>query len=156
MVYWMNKFNNASPWPLPKPIPSDGFVLAKLAVERMCSVDQTSHITIFNTKDVSDAIDHTWIVSGQSIHQRELLLKQPSDKPIKVEGPFRIYLREQSVNYFVLKADYQPPPQVEEIDVDGELLSVKFVWLIFLRDFIFKNTLFEKLQYYSCAIFEIY
>ena len=122
MVYWMNKFANASPWPLPKPIPSDGFLLAKLAVERMCTVDQTSEVVVYNTKDVDDAIDHTWIVSGQSIHQRELLNKQSPEDPLKVEGPFRIYLREESVNYYTLKADYKAPPEVETIDTDGKHL----------------------------------
>ncbi|KAA0202646.1 hypothetical protein HAZT_HAZT009909 [Hyalella azteca] len=118
MNYWMHKFANASPWPLPKPVPSEVLELAKLAVARMCSVDQASEITVFDTAEVKDAIDHTWIVSGQSIHQRELVNKQPENVPLKVEGPWKIFLREQSIDYFVLKADPLPSPQVEQMDKD--------------------------------------
>ncbi|KAF2357138.1 ECSIT protein [Trinorchestia longiramus] len=124
MRYWMLKFNNASPWPLPKPVPSELLELAKLAVARMCSVDQTSEVTIYDTKEVKEAIDHTWVVSGQSVHQRQLLNKQPENVPLKVEGPWKIYLRDQSIDYFVLKADPLPQPDVEVPDKDDvSLLS---------------------------------
>ena len=122
MNYWMHKFNNASPWPLPKPVPNDALELARLAVAQMCSVDQVSEISTLYAKDVEGSIDDTWIVSGQSIHQRELLQNQPADIPLKVEGPTRIYLRDQCINYFVLKADYIPPPEVKTIDKDGMLI----------------------------------
>lgn len=39
---------------------------------------------IFQTKDVEDAVDDTWIVSGQSVIQQELLEKLPHGEPIKV------------------------------------------------------------------------
>lgn len=123
MNYWLHKFNQASPWPLPKPIPNDTLEVAKLAVAQMCSVDLASEITVFDTLEVQDSIDNTWIVSGQSVHQKELLDKQPDDIPLKVEGPSRIYLRDQSVNYFILKADYIPPPEVKTIDKDGKFVS---------------------------------
>lgn len=124
MNYWMHKFANASPWPLPKPVPNDTFELAKLAVARMCSVDQASEICIYDTKEVKDAIDDTWIVSGQSVHQRELVNKQPDDIPLKVEGPSRIFLRDQSIDYFVLKADPIHQPEVEPVDKDGNYIIV--------------------------------
>lgn len=118
MNYWMKKFNNASPWPLPKIVPTDALELAMLAVARMCTVDHTSVITHYDTSQVEHAIDHTWIVSGQSPLQQELLQNQPDNEPLKIEGPFRIFLREQSINYFTLKADYRPPPEVKKLDKD--------------------------------------
>uniref|UniRef100_A0A2P2I4Q4 Evolutionarily conserved signaling intermediate in Toll pathway, mitochondrial n=1 Tax=Hirondellea gigas TaxID=1518452 RepID=A0A2P2I4Q4_9CRUS len=130
MNYWMHKFNNESPWPLPKPVPCDALELAKLAVARMCSVDQASEITIMDTEQVVDCIDDTWIVSGQSVHQRELLEKQPETEALKVRGPFRIYLREEAINYFTLTADYKPPPAVEPLDKD----DVSIVALLLRED----------------------
>lgn len=44
MMYWMPKFNNKSPWPLPNPAPNDALELAKLAVARMCTVDLHSNV----------------------------------------------------------------------------------------------------------------
>jgi len=119
MNYWMRKFNNASPWPLPKPIPDDALELALLAVRRMCSVDTASDVRVLQTTDVPSSADKTWVVSGQSPEQRELLERQPPGVPLKVEGPSLIWLRDQSVNYFLLKGEYQPPPPPEEeLDVD--------------------------------------
>jgi hypothetical protein len=39
MLYWMPKFKNLSPWPLPNPVPNDALELAKLALQRIGSVD---------------------------------------------------------------------------------------------------------------------
>nr|QQG63318.1 ECSIT [Palaemon carinicauda] len=119
MMYWMPKFKNASPWSLLDVVPNDAFELAKLAVARMCSVDPTSKLTVYQTKDVEDAIDDTWIVSGMSPIQEELVAEHPVDEPIKIEGPFRIFLRERCVGYFILRAESKPPPppvKREEID----------------------------------------
>lgn len=44
MMYWMPKFKNLSPWPVPDPIPNDSFHLAKLAIERIASVDVQAKI----------------------------------------------------------------------------------------------------------------
>jgi len=118
MNYWMRKFNNLSPWPLPKPIPDDALELALLAVKRMCSVDIKSVVNVLQTSDVPSSHDKTWIVTGQSPEQRELLDKQPAGVPLKVEGPALIWLRDAKVSYFTLKADYVAPPQPEDIDVD--------------------------------------
>ncbi|XP_071528590.1 evolutionarily conserved signaling intermediate in Toll pathway, mitochondrial [Panulirus ornatus] len=124
MMYWMPKFKNASPWHLPSIVPSDAFELAKMAVSRMCTVDPTSAISVFKTSDVDDAIEDTWIVSGQSPIQQELVEKHPLDEPIKVEGPFRIFLRDKCVGYFILRADarpHPPPMKRQEIDDVGSL-----------------------------------
>ncbi|XP_042224959.1 evolutionarily conserved signaling intermediate in Toll pathway, mitochondrial-like [Homarus americanus] len=124
MMYWMPKFKNASPWLLPDIAPNDAFELAKLAVARMCTVDPASTLSVFETKDVEDAIEDTWIVSGQSLVQQDLLNKHSPDEPIKVEGPFRIFLRDKCVGYFILRAEAKPrPPPLkrQEIDDVGDL-----------------------------------
>lgn len=46
-LYWFPKFKNASPWPVPWPPIFDRFALAKLAIERIVSVDPQSVVTVF-------------------------------------------------------------------------------------------------------------
>ncbi|CAL4123183.1 unnamed protein product, partial [Meganyctiphanes norvegica] len=125
MMYWMTKFKNASPWPLPQSVPLDALELAKMAVARMCTVDPVSNITVFQTSDVEDAVDDTWIVSGQSPSQEELIAQHSADQPIKVEGPFRIFLRDQLVGYFILRAEAVPPPTPKKADND-DVSNLKF------------------------------
>lgn len=48
MMYWMPKFKNLSPWVLPDPLPNDSLDLAKLAIERISSVDVQAKINIYN------------------------------------------------------------------------------------------------------------
>jgi evolutionarily conserved signaling intermediate in Toll pathway len=122
MMYWMPKFKNASPWPLPNPVPDEVLELARLAVERMCTVDVQSKVTVYQTADVESAVDDTWIVSGQSPGQQKLMTSHKKDVPLHIEGPFLIWLRDKSINYFTLRGD--PPPNmevVEDEDMDGEL-----------------------------------
>lgn len=47
MYYWMPKFTNLSPWPLPKPVPDDSMDLARLALQRITSVDLLTKIDTF-------------------------------------------------------------------------------------------------------------
>lgn len=125
MMYWMPKFKNLSPWPLPNPVPNDALELAKLAVERMCTVDIQSRVDVYNTEDIEEAIDKTWIVSGISPEQVELIKKHDKRKPIYIEGPYLIWLRDKCVNYFTLRADVDPKLKFEddeEKDFDGKLL----------------------------------
>jgi evolutionarily conserved signaling intermediate in Toll pathway len=114
MMYWMPKFKNISPWVVPNPPPKDAFDLAMLAIERMCSVDLQSRISVYGTKEVESSIDDTWIVSGQSQMQKELLAKHKKDAAVYIEGPSLIWLRNKSISYFVLRGD--APKVVEEAD----------------------------------------
>jgi len=122
MMYWMPKFKHLSPWPVPNPVPDEVLELAKLAVERMCSVDVQSEIDVLQTSDVENAVDDTWIVSGQSVDQRELLSKHKKEDGLFIEGPFLIWLRNKSVNYFILRGDppkgYETRPEVTEEEYD--------------------------------------
>lgn len=126
MMYWMPKFKNLSPWPLPNPVPDEALELAKMAVERMCTVDLLSQVDVLETKEVSDAVDQTWIVSGMSSEQSQLLREHNKTKAVYIEGPFLIWLRNRSINYFTLRADADRELlktfEVDEGDPDGKSL----------------------------------
>lgn len=115
----MPRFKNISPWVVPNPPPNDAFELAKLAVERMCSVDLQSRISVYQTSDVESSIDDTWIVSGQSVDQKELLSSHRKDSAVYIEGPFLIWLRNKSISYFILRGDLPTDTKVQdEVDYD--------------------------------------
>ena len=120
MQYWMPKFKNLSPWALPENLPSTTIDLAKLAIARMGSVDLGSELDVFYTKDLEDAIDDTWIVSGQSPDQRELLAKLENKQTVYVEGAFTLWLRKTSINYFVLRAEPNKNVLHSDFDPDGK------------------------------------
>ena len=74
----------------------------------------------YQAEDLEDAVDHTWIVSGQSPDQQALIESHPAERPIYVEGAFRVWLRDQCINYFILRSEPRPPPKVtKEYDPDG-------------------------------------
>ncbi|XP_015180111.1 PREDICTED: evolutionarily conserved signaling intermediate in Toll pathway, mitochondrial [Polistes dominula] len=120
MLYWMPKFKNVTPWPVPKPIPTDPKVLARLAIQKISSVDVTSVISEFETKELEEYLEDTWIISAISRIQKDLLLdhaKSRTNIPIYVEGPFKIWVADQSVDYFTLRADpIKRTKKYEDID----------------------------------------
>lgn len=119
MMYWMPKFANLNPWPCSRPAPKDPQVLARLAMRKISSVDVQTELTDFETKDVKDAIDDTWIVSVMSSLQQELLRMQSPDIPISVEGPFTVWVADQCIDYFILKGAAKERKNVQE-NIDGE------------------------------------
>lgn len=137
MLYWMPKFKNSSPWLLPDPVPEDVQELARLAVERMCSVDLQSEVRVYDSADVEGAIDRTWIVSGMSAEQRELLQRHGDRVPLRVEGPFVIWLRHRQVHYFTLRGDAAAKVEDErsgaDVDVDGEMVKVQSLSCYLIR-----------------------
>lgn len=120
MMYWMPKFNNTSPWPIPKPAPNDPYELALLAIKRITSIDVESEVNIYNTKDLEESIEDTWIVSGQSPDQKKLVANHPDDVPIYIEGGFRIWLRKQSIIYYILRTEPSPTFKNEEMEQDED------------------------------------
>ncbi|RZC37066.1 ECSIT domain containing protein [Asbolus verrucosus] len=130
MMYWMPKFKNASPWLLPNPLPSDVLELAKLAIHQICSVDVQTQITVYQSRDIEDSIDDTWIVSAQSPIQRSLLRDHDVKQPVYVEGAFRVWLKSNQVNYFVLRADPKPLKTVQEDSDDVSNIKVPFMFNI--------------------------
>lgn len=105
MFYWMPKFAELNPWPVPRPPPTDPKVLAHLAMRKVSGIDPQTKVTVYRTKDVPDAIDDTWIMSTMSRTQQELLAAQPTDKSLVVEGPFTVWIDKYCIDYFVLKGD---------------------------------------------------
>ena len=76
--------------------------VAKLAIERITSVDRETGIDILNTEDVEEAIDNTWIVSGQSRDQRKIIQGLDKSKAIYVEGAFRVWIGSSQVRIVFL------------------------------------------------------
>jgi len=128
MMYWMPKFKNLSPWPLPDELPNNALELAKLAIKQISSVDPASKIDIIDTSDIADANDKTWIVSGQSFNQKDLIELLPEGTPLYVEGAFRVWLRDQQVSYFILRGPPVAPPPEPETDNDD--FSVISKWMM--------------------------
>ncbi|XP_034939244.1 evolutionarily conserved signaling intermediate in Toll pathway, mitochondrial [Chelonus insularis] len=118
MAYWQGKFKNINPWPIPRPLPSSTLEIAKIAIQKIASVDVTSVITVFNTEDIKDSIDKTWIVSASSPDQEHLIASHPTDVPAYVEGPNRIWVGKISVDYFILYTEPTKRPPEEDIDND--------------------------------------
>lgn len=117
MMYWMPKFANLNPWPCPRPAPKDPRVLARLAMSKISSADVQVRVTDFETKDVKDAIENTWIVSAMSSLQEELLRMQCPNTPIFVEGPYTVWVADQCIDYFVLRG--APKERSVRENVDG-------------------------------------
>lgn len=131
MMYWMPKFKNLSPFPLPDQIPQDSLSIAKLAITRITGVDLKSVVSVYKTEEIQDSIDDTWIVSGQSPTQKELLEKHNKKEPVYVEGAFRIWIRNVAVNYFVLKTGPKPLEEIQEPDPDGKFIHIKSMVFLF-------------------------
>ncbi|XP_064477922.1 evolutionarily conserved signaling intermediate in Toll pathway, mitochondrial-like [Ornithodoros turicata] len=141
MMYWMPKFKHMSPYPLPNPIPKDAFLLARLAVERM-AVDLQTKVTTYDASQLEDALHKTWVVSGQSPEQRQLISKHPGDKPLRIEGPFTIYLREAPISYFVLRAPPQPS-EILEVNAD-DVSNIKLAMFGEAREMETPSTVHEQ------------
>ncbi|KAK3908186.1 Evolutionarily conserved signaling intermediate in Toll pathway, mitochondrial [Frankliniella fusca] len=116
-IYWVPKFRNANPWPVPFPPITDPFLIAKLAIERICTPDPQSVVSVWQSKSVPEALDETYIVSGQSPTQQELLAKLPKNESIFVEGPLNLWFGKARINYFMLRADTpRRPTQLQDPD----------------------------------------
>ncbi|XP_050461321.1 evolutionarily conserved signaling intermediate in Toll pathway, mitochondrial [Cataglyphis hispanica] len=116
MMYWMPKFVNLNPWPCPRPAPKDPRVLARLAMSKISSIDVQTKIVEFETKDVQDAVEDTWIVSAMSSLQEKLLKTQSPNSPIFVEGPYTVWVADQCIDYFVLRGEMRKKKEYEDID----------------------------------------
>lgn len=58
MMYWMPKFKNQSPWPVPNPVPDDSLELARLALQRIGSVDLQMRIEVYQVCESQLKITH--------------------------------------------------------------------------------------------------
>lgn len=116
MMYWMPKFANLNPWPCARPAPKDPRVLARLAMNKISSVDVQTRITEFETKDIQDSIEDTWIISAMSSLQERLLQMQSPNNPIFVEGPYTVWVADQCIDYFVLRGEIKKEKKYKDID----------------------------------------
>ena len=79
----------------------------------MClAADKQFKIAEHYTKDLENQIEDTWVLSAQSVKQRELLVKHKKEHAIFVEGPHLTWIRGKMVNYFIMKTD--PLPEIKE------------------------------------------
>jgi len=117
-MYWGPKLKNISPFLLPETMPDEALELAKLGVKQMTSVDPLTKISVYQAEDIEHSTDKTWIVSGQSEDQKELLALFKEKTPVYVEGAFRLWLKDNQVNYFILRGPPLPasPPITDVAD----------------------------------------
>ena len=127
MMYWMPKFKNLSPFPLPDDMPNDALELAKLAIKQITSVDPVTKLQIIDTEEVPDSNDKTWVVSGQSFNQQDLLADLKAGTALYVEGAFRVWLKENQVSYFILRGP--PRPAAPPPPVDNDELKIISRWM---------------------------
>ena len=116
---------------MPAELPNDALELAKLAIKRITSVDPNTNITVFDTAlDLTpeeNADEKTWIVSGISPYQKEILNSWPRKSTLYVEGAFRVWLRGAQVNYFMLRGQARKTrPKFSEKSIDD--LSQIRIW----------------------------
>lgn len=116
MRLWFSRFRAANPFPLPRPLPRDPLRLAGLGLRRL-EPDRSARITVYQTPAPPDSTDaplspepdRPHIVGIQSPEQQEALGRHDPARPVFVEGPFPLWLRDQCVHYHVLRADPLPP-----------------------------------------------
>ncbi|XP_026940873.1 evolutionarily conserved signaling intermediate in Toll pathway, mitochondrial isoform X1 [Sagmatias obliquidens] len=127
MKLWFTRFKNINPFPVPRDLPQDPVDLARLALRHM-EPDLSARVTVYQmplSKDSTDATDPTepHIVGIQSPDQQAALAHHDPARPIFVEGPFSLWLRDKCVYYHILRADLLPPEEreVEEIPEEWNL-----------------------------------
>ncbi|XP_053227091.1 evolutionarily conserved signaling intermediate in Toll pathway, mitochondrial [Podarcis raffonei] len=123
IMYWFPKFKHVNPHPVPDPLPKDPVDLARLGLQRIAA-DLDGKVTIYQLPhseilDSGKTIDHPHIVGIQSPDQQSLLARHNTDRPVFVEGPFRLWLKETCVYYYVLRAELLPRGEREEV-IDPE------------------------------------
>lgn len=129
MMYWMPKFRNMNPYPIPFELPDDSRELAVMALKRMCGyVDRDYKYTVWETDQCDlDTWEKTFIASAQSPTQQELIQNHPHTEPLYVEGPFPVVLRRKMLYYFLLRAEpninaLMKQKQMEKENLDDENL----------------------------------
>ncbi|XP_058381622.1 evolutionarily conserved signaling intermediate in Toll pathway, mitochondrial isoform X1 [Diceros bicornis minor] len=127
MKLWFSRFKNINPFPVPRELPQDPVDLARLGLRHM-EPDLSARVTIYqmpSSKDWTGAADPTepHIVGIQSPDQQAALARHNPARPIFVEGPFSLWLRNKCVYYHILRADLLPPEEreVEEIPEEWNL-----------------------------------
>ena len=103
---------------MPFDLPKGTRELALLAIAQITSVDRLTEIKEYETSDLAEAVDPTWIVSGQSPEQRAMIERLDKSKALYVEGAFRVWLHDRQVSYFVLRGEPVPRPPPPDTQID--------------------------------------
>lgn len=127
MKLWFSRFKNVNPFPVPQDLPQDPVDLARLGLRHM-EPDLSARVTVYQMPSLNDStgtVDPTepHIVGIQSPDQQAALARHNPARPIFVEGPFSLWLRNKCVYYHILRADLLPPEarEVEEIPEEWNL-----------------------------------
>ncbi|XP_067416557.1 evolutionarily conserved signaling intermediate in Toll pathway, mitochondrial [Emydura macquarii macquarii] len=123
LMYWFPRFKYINPYPVPEVLPQDPIDLARISLQRIAA-DLSAKITVYQMPltDISDAgkeITQPHIVGILSPDQQELLACHNPDRPVFVEGPFRLWLKKTCVYYYILRGEPLPPEEQEEM-IDSE------------------------------------
>ncbi|XP_030018640.1 evolutionarily conserved signaling intermediate in Toll pathway, mitochondrial [Sphaeramia orbicularis] len=118
IMYWFPRFKHTNPFPVPRQLPEDPVDLARFSLTRIAN-DLDAKVTVYQVPftDVSESgedITCPHIVGIQSPSQMELLAQHNPSRPVFVEGPFPLWLRNTCVYYYVLRADPTPEEKKEE------------------------------------------
>ncbi|KAL3877888.1 hypothetical protein ACJMK2_035532 [Sinanodonta woodiana] len=130
MMYWLPKFKNINPYPVPQAIPEDPLMMAVIALKRM-AVDLENRISVWRIgeeKEFDSETDETFIASAMSPKQEELINSHPVDEPVYVEGGFTTWIRNKCLTYFILRSATPVITQKDEKEKD------LFNWTLFFED----------------------
>lgn len=124
MTLWLTRFKNINPFPVPLDLPPDPVDLAKLGLRHM-EPDLSARVTVYQVSLPSDPASpeepaQPHIVGIQSPDQQAALARHNPARPIFVEGPFSLWLRDKCVYYHILRADLLPPEERDEEEVPEE------------------------------------
>ncbi|XP_015263028.1 PREDICTED: evolutionarily conserved signaling intermediate in Toll pathway, mitochondrial [Gekko japonicus] len=124
ILYWFPKFKHVNPHPVPDPLPQDPVDLARLSLQRMAA-DLDARVTAYQLPhvevlDSGKEIEHPHITGIQSPDQQSLLARHNPERPVFVEGPFRLWLKNACVYYYVLRAELLPLEERKEEVIDPE------------------------------------
>ncbi|KAJ8266153.1 hypothetical protein GJAV_G00126540 [Gymnothorax javanicus] len=124
IMYWFPRFKHMNPYPIPHELPQDPIDLARFSLNRIAA-DLDAKVTVHQLPytDITESgeeVTQPYIVGIQSPDQRSLLAKHNTGRPVFVEGPFPLWLRQTCVYYYVLRADPTPPEEKIEEPYDPE------------------------------------
>ncbi|XP_072458374.1 evolutionarily conserved signaling intermediate in Toll pathway, mitochondrial isoform X4 [Notamacropus eugenii] len=122
LMYWLPRFKNINPFPVPRPLPNDPIDLARHGLERIAA-DLSARVTVYQMpgpEEVGADPSQPHIVGIQSPDQQAALAQHNPARPVFVEGPFPLWLRDQCLYYHVLRADLLPPEEREDKEIGPE------------------------------------
>ncbi|XP_071965923.1 evolutionarily conserved signaling intermediate in Toll pathway, mitochondrial-like [Antedon mediterranea] len=122
LMYWFPRFKNINPFPLPRDIPSDPVEVARLGLKRISDYEAEFKVQYLDRKDDSDFVlaedSPEFIATVQSGEQQDMLHDYPRYRPVYVEGPFNLWLRDKKMSYFILRGH---PLSLDDVRIPQEV-----------------------------------